>query len=89
MDTKILTRLLTARMEETLSKIIGPEQLAFVKGRNIVEGIRTIDYVIEACTKDKQKLCVCAFDFTKAFVSISHEYLWKLLKHVGYGEKNS
>ena len=52
-DTKIYSRLLAARIEPTLAKVIGAEQLAFVKGRNIVEGTRLIDYVIASHQKTR------------------------------------
>lgn len=84
-DTKIYSRLLATRMEKGLLAVIGKEQLAFVKGRNIVEGTRTIDYIIERNIKKGIKGAVVAFDFSKAFDSISHEYLWKVMTHVGFG----
>ena len=83
-DVKILTRLIAGRVEGTLKEFIGEEQLAFVKGRNITEGTRLIDYVIEDCKNKNEPAIVVAFDFCKAFDSIAHAYLWKLLEHLGY-----
>ena len=83
-DTKILSRTITSRLEETLPKVIGKEQLGFIKGRNIVEGTRTIEAVMESWAKEERGGIIAAFDFRKAFDSIAHDYIWRLLAHYGY-----
>ena len=86
-DAKILSRLLTARLEESISKICSREQLAYVKNRNISEGVRTIDFSI--CEKEyrREEGYILAFDFEKAFDSISHHYVYKTLKSFGFPDE--
>ena len=84
-DTKILAKLLADRLKSVLGDLIGPEQNAYVEGRNIHDGIRLIEQVIEYAEKRKDKVAVLAIDFKKAFDSISHEYLWRVLEKMGFG----
>ena len=84
-DTKILAKLLADRLKSVLDGLIGQEQNAYVEGRSIHDGIRLIEQVIEYAEKRKDKASVLAIDFKKAFDSISHEYLWKVLEKMGFG----
>ena len=84
-DAKILAKLLADRLKSVLGDLIGPEQNAYVEGRNIHDGIRLIEQVIEYAEKRKDKAAVLAIDFKKAFDSISHEYLWRVLEKMGFG----
>ena len=84
-DAKILAKLLADRLKSVLGDLIGPEQNAYVEGRNIHDGIRLIEQVIEYAEKRKDKAAILAIDFKKAFDSISHEYLWRVLEKMGFG----
>jgi len=83
-DVKILSRLLTARIEPMLQNIISKEQLAYVKNRNIFDGIRFIEYTIDHLEKGKQKGLITSFDMQKAFDSISHSYIFSLLQELNF-----
>ena len=46
-DYKILTKVISKRIEKTLPKIINPDQTGYVKGRYIGENIRLIQDVLK------------------------------------------
>ena len=46
MDYKILTKILSKRLQEILPDIVSSDQLGYVKNRNIGEAIRIIDDII-------------------------------------------
>ena len=83
-DTKVLSRVLAERIKPFLDKLISAEQLAFVAGRQMVEGNRLIEYLIEYSISTGRRGLVVAIDFKKAFDSISHEYLFGLLEEFGF-----
>ena len=85
-DAKILSRLITARLEEIIPKICSAEQLAYVKNRNISEGIRLIDFSIWEKERRKEEGYILGFDMEKAFDSISHKYIYDTLKSYGFPE---
>jgi len=85
-DIKILTKIIANRIEKALPEMLDQSQLAYVKGKNINEGIRTIDYTIDFCERTKSKGALVAIDFRKAFDSVSHEYLLNLMAKIGFPE---
>ena len=85
-DTKIFSRLITARVEKHIGKLVSNEQLAYVKGRNIMEGNRTIEFMTEHLSKTANGAIVC-FDFEKAYDSIDHQFIRAVLRNFGFPEK--
>ena len=85
-DVKIASKALASRLEKVLPEIIHPDQYAYVKGRTIFDAVRTIDDIMEY-TKIKQLPgLMVAFDFEKAFESLSWPFLFKALKSFNFGE---
>ena len=84
-DYKLLSKILSKRLQKVLHEIIAPDQLGYVKNRNIGEAIRIIDDMIFHTTSHKLKAFLVAIDFEKAFDSVSHSFLHKVLKSFGFG----
>ena len=83
-DVKIFTKLLALRILPILNYIIHPNQSAYVKGRFIGEGIKTIDGMINYIRENKLDAYVLAIDFEKAFDSIEWPFIWEALKSYGF-----
>ena len=84
---KLLSKAISNRINNILPSIIHPDQCGFVKGRYIGECIRTtMDIMDWARTKDRSGLLLL-IDFKKAFDSISFQYMEKVLKFFGFGDK--
>ena len=73
---KLLTNVLTQRLNLYMKEIIRPEQVGFVKSRNIETALHTIDSVMRQAPSTYS----VAVDFEKAFDSISHDYLLTVLQ---------
>ena len=86
-DTKIFSKILANRIKKVLPSIIGPEQTAFVKGRYIGEGIQVINGILEYYKGKIDAGILLAIDFKKAFDSINHKFIFKTLKHFGFGKE--
>jgi len=82
-DTKIFAKVLADRLTPLLPQIISENQNAFVRGRNIHDGIRTMDQAIAHLERKKEKGGILAVDFSKAFDTIDHSYLWSAMEVMG------
>ena len=83
-DTKFYTKWVASKIVPSLNNIIHSNQVAYVKGRFIGEGIKTIEGVINFIREHKLDGYILAIDFEKAFDSIEWEYLWTSMEAFGY-----
>ena len=84
-DSKIATKVIANRMKNVLPSVIHANQSGFMKGRFIGETARSILDII-AHTESLQLPGVLLFiDFEKAFDSIEHEFLYKVLECFNFG----
>lgn len=71
---KLLDRIITRMLYETLEPIISEQQHGFLKGRSTVTNLMEITQLIHSNLK-KSQIDVIYFDFSKAFDQIRHDYL--------------
>ena len=64
--------------------LISSDQTAYVKGRFISEGGRLISNVLEICDKLQIRGFLMTVDIEKAFDSINHCFLIKVLEKYGF-----
>jgi len=81
-DTKIASKTLAKQLEPILPKLIHYNQNAYVKGKLIFDAVRTIDDILEFTKCKKMSGILVAIDFEKAFDSLDHSYLFKVLGHL-------
>ena len=86
-DTKLLSKCLSLRLIKHLSNLVHPTQLAYVKERFIGEGIRLIEDLMEYTKSLDIPGLIVAIDFQKAFDSVHHDYIYKVLEKMNIGPK--
>ena len=69
-DVKSLTKTLALRVGPFLPELIHPNQTAYVKGRFIGEGMRTINGIIDYVKENNMDAFILAIDFEAAFDSL-------------------
>ena len=84
-DTKIASKALAKRLENILPDLIHYNQNAYVKGRSIFDAIRTIGDVLEYTKCSDQSGILVTIDFEKAFDSLDHRFLLKVLRTFNFG----
>jgi len=68
---KIFTKALMLRMEKNMSKIISKSQNAFIKGRNIMDGVMSLHEILHDTKIRKREGLVLKLDFEKAYDKVS------------------
>ena len=84
-DTKIASKTLAKRLEPILPELIHCNQNAYVKGKSILDAVRTIDDILEYTKYKKMSGILVAIDLEKAFDSLDHAYLLKVLHAFNFG----
>ena len=84
-DAKIASKTLAKRLENMLPKIIHFDQSAFVKGRTILDAIKTIDDVIEHSMNRDISGILVAMDLRKHFDSLNFNFLLRVLHAFNFG----
>ena len=84
-DYKILTKALANRLQQTLPLLIHTDQTACIPGRTINDNLRLIQDTIHYANETQTPLALISVDQLKAFDRVSHTYLFKVLRHFGFG----
>ena len=83
-DYKILSKVLASRIKKVLGKIVHYDQVGYIKDRNIGEAVRLVDDMFFDSMSANNGYAVAA-DFEKAFDSVDHNFLFKVLDLFGFG----
>ena len=86
-DYKIMTKVLAKRMEKVIKHLIHPNQSGFIKGRFIGKSIRFLDDLIKYTDIKNIPGMILLLDFEKAFDSVEWEFLFLVLKKIGFGKE--
>jgi hypothetical protein len=82
---KVVTRILTTRLQRFIERLISFEQSGFVKGRSIVDNFLYAADVIQSCQTRGTPAVVLKLDFKKAFDSVNWAALDAILEARGIG----
>ncbi|RVW53252.1 Transposon TX1 uncharacterized 149 kDa protein [Vitis vinifera] len=84
---KLLAKVLSNRIKGVLDKVVSPDQNAFVKGRQILDASLIANEVIDYWLKRKEKGVICKLDIEKAYDSINWNFLMKVMRKMGFGDR--
>nr|GEY85859.1 cysteine-rich receptor-like protein kinase [Tanacetum cinerariifolium] len=84
---KIIGKILANRLSTVTESCVSPTQSAFIKGRNILDGLLILSEVLAWYRKCKKGLMVFKVDFEKAFESLGWDILNLILEKFGFGLK--
>ena len=86
-DYKIIAKCLANRLKKRMETLINPDQSGFLKGRNIGANIRLILDIIEHTESNNLPGSIVLLDIEKAFDSVKHDFLLRVLKYFNFGDK--
>nr|GEX50686.1 RNA-directed DNA polymerase, eukaryota [Tanacetum cinerariifolium] len=84
---KIIAKLLAFRPAKVIHKIVSPNQTAFIKGRQILNGVLVANEVIDYALNSGTNRHFFKVDFAKAFDSVRWEFLLDTMKQMGFSAK--
>ena len=84
-DEKILSRVLAARLAVVCAQVLGKEQSGFIPGRETSDVILHTQCVQRLLTKKKQGGYIALLDFEKAYDSVDHDFLMRILHRMDGG----
>ena len=84
--TKVMLKILQVRFQKYMNQELPDVQTGFRKGRGTRDQIANIHWITEKAREfqgKKKKICFRFIDYTKAFDTVDHSKLWKILKRIG------
>jgi hypothetical protein len=84
---KLITKVLTIRIEPYAQKLISEHQTAFIKGRNIMTGVMILHEIMHETKKRKETGIILKLDFEKAYDKVNWDFLFLSLQNRGFGNK--
>ena len=81
--SKVLLKILQARLQQYVNRELPDIPAGFRKGRGTREQIANICWIIEKA-REFQNIYFCFIDYAKAFDYVDHNKLLKILKEMGY-----
>ncbi|MCH79554.1 cysteine-rich receptor-like protein kinase [Trifolium medium] len=81
---KILSKVLANRLRLVIGSVIGEAQSAFVKDRQILDGILIVNEVVDEARKCKKELLLFKVDFEKAYDSVEWDYLDTVMQKMSF-----
>jgi hypothetical protein len=83
---KLITKTLTLRLEPYSRKLFSIQQNAFIKGRNIMDGVLSLHEILNYTHVKKQCGIVLKLDFEKAYDKVNWNFLLECYRIHGFNE---
>ena len=78
--SKVVLKILQARLQQYVNQELPYVQAGFRKGRGTRDQIANICWIIEKVREFQKNIYFCFIDYVKAFDLVDHNKLWKVLK---------
>lgn len=86
-DVKIITKVLTKRLNLYLQDVINPHQVAYLPSRQVHDNLRTFDLIREHCLSAGNNGYLASLDARKAFDSVDHKFIESVLDKFGLDKR--
>ena len=81
--SKVMLKILQARLQQYVNHEIPDVQAGFRKGRGTRDQIANIRWIMEKAREFQKSIYFCFIDYAKAFDCVDHSKLWKILQEMG------
>ena len=81
--SKVMLKILQARLQQYVNRELPDVQAGFRKGRGTRDQIANIHWIIEKARELQKNIYFCFIDYAKAFDCVDHNKLWKIRKEMG------
>ena len=73
--SKVMLKILQARLQQYVNHELPDVQVGFIKGRGMRDQITYICWIIKKASEFQKNICICFIDYTKAFDYVGHKKL--------------
>ena len=80
--SKVMLKILQARLQQYMNHKLPDVQLGFRKGRGTRDQMANICWIIEKSREFQKNIYFCSMDYNKAFDCVDHKRLWKILQEM-------
>ena len=81
--SKVMLKILQARLQQYMNHELPDVQAGFTKGRRTRDQIANICWITKKVREFQKNIYFCFIDYAKAFDCVDHNKLWKILKEMG------
>ena len=81
--SKVMLKILQARLQQYVNHELPDVQAGFRKGRGTRDQIANIQWIMEKAREFQKNIYFCFIDYAKAFDCVDHNKLWEILKEMG------
>ena len=81
--SKVILKILQARIQQYVNRELPDVQAGFRKGRGTRDQVANTCWIIEKAREFQENIYFCFLDYAKAFDCVDHNKLWKILKEMG------
>ena len=81
--SKVILKILQARLQQYVNRELPDVQAGFRKGRGTRNQIANIGWIVKKAREFQKNIYFCFIDYAKAFDCVDHNKLWKILKEMG------
>ena len=81
--SKVMLKILQARLQQYVNHELPDVQAGFRKGRGTRDQIGNIHWIIKKAREFQKTIYCCFTDYAKAFDYVDHNQLWKILQEMG------
>ena len=81
--SKVMLKILHARLQQYVNHELPDVQAGFRKGRGTRDQVVNICWIIKKAREFQKNIYFCFIDYAKVFDCVDHNKLWKILKEMG------
>ena len=82
LPSKVMLKILQARLQQYVKRELPDVQVGFRKGRGTRDQIANICWIMEKATEFQKSIYFCFIDYAKAFDCVDHNKLWNILQEM-------
>ena len=86
-DYKIISKVISHRIQAVLENVINQDQARFVQNRNITQNIRRASDILDYVSKRNIAAVMVSIDFEKAFDRVEYSSLFSAFTYFNFGEQ--
>ena len=84
--SKVMLKILQARLQQYVNRELPDVQTGFRKGRGTRDQIANTRWIMEKAREFQKNSYFCFIDYAKAFDCVDYNKLWKILKEMGISD---